>query len=161
VPVRAAGLRLTLAPGFGATLPPEAVARVAALAEADAGREVCGLVFRLPGGGHEVVPIANTEAPERARDGFRMEERALLAALLAWEGRGAVVAAVYHSHVEAGPELSRRDREGLTLGGSPTFPGADLLVVSLRAGRAVEATVQRWNGRTFAATADVLTRSDV
>jgi proteasome lid subunit RPN8/RPN11 len=161
VSVRAAELRLTLAAGRDSALPPAAVARIAALAEADPEREVCGLVFRLPGGEHEVVAVPNAEAPERARDAFRMEERALLAALLVCEARGAVVAAVYHSHVEAGPELSRRDREELAFGGRPTFPGADLLVVSLRAGRAAQATVHRWNGRTFAATVVALTRGDM
>jgi proteasome lid subunit RPN8/RPN11 len=130
-------------------LPVAAVARVAALAAADPGREVCGLVFQLPDGGHEVVPVPNAEPPATARDAFRMEGAALLRALRAWEGRGAVVAAVYHSHLDAGPELSRRDRAELTLAGAPTFPGADLLVVSLRAGRVAAAALHRWNGHDF------------
>ncbi|MFL5262845.1 MAG: Mov34/MPN/PAD-1 family protein [Anaeromyxobacteraceae bacterium] len=136
------------------------MARVAALAEADPQREVCGLVFRLPDGGHEVVAVPNAEAAGRARDGFRMDPAALLAALRAWEARGGVVAAVYHSHVDAPPELSGRDRAELTLDGRPTFPGASLLVVSLRAGHAAEAALHGWDGAAFVAQPFALTRRD-
>lgn len=104
--------------------------------------------------------MPNAEAAARARDGFRMDPAALLAALRAWEARGGEVAAVYHSHLDAPPELSRRDRAELTLDGRPTFRGAALVVVSLRAGRAAEAAVHRWDGAAFVGRPIALTRGD-
>jgi proteasome lid subunit RPN8/RPN11 len=129
-------------------LPPDVIARVAALAEADPDREVCGLVVRGPGG-DEVVAIRNALPPGEAARGFEMDPAALLAALRAAERRGAEVVAVWHSHPRGGPALSARDRQGLVLDGAPAFPGALLLVVALSGRRAASAAIHRWNGRDF------------
>jgi [CysO sulfur-carrier protein]-S-L-cysteine hydrolase len=133
----------------GTRYPPVLLARLAELAEADPEREVCGFVVRLPDGALEVVPVRNAAPPCEARASFAMDGAEELRALLRIDRDGAVVVAIYHSHVDAPAELSRADREGATAAGAPLWPGVEQLVVSVGRGRAGQVRRYRLVGSDF------------
>jgi len=137
---------------------PEVLQRIAALCEADPGREVCGFVVRR-GGRLEVLPIPNAadryheRDPERfprtSRDGYLMDPRAQLAVLEDLAARGGEVAAVWHSHVEAGAYFSAKDRADAVVDGVQQVPGAEYLVFGVRGGRVAEARRYRYQDGDF------------
>ncbi len=137
--------------------------RLAALAEGDPMREVCGLVVAWPGGGVELVPVRNaagdaTGDPGRGRHAFLLdpvEQLSLERRVRA--GRGRTVAA-YHSHVDGPAELSAVDREALVVDGVPVLPGADHVVIGCSGGKAREIRSFRWDGSGFALAAEVRLR---
>jgi [CysO sulfur-carrier protein]-S-L-cysteine hydrolase len=119
------------------------LARIAALAEADRDREVCGVIL-ADGGEAELVPLRNAaEEPARA---FQLAPRDLLAILRRTDQgpQGIRLAALFHSHPAGGAALSAKDLEGLTADGAPLLPGAELWVVGMESGRAVEVRAFRW-----------------
>jgi proteasome lid subunit RPN8/RPN11 len=126
-----------------AEAPLEAVApRLAALAEAEPGQEVCGLVVAMAGGQLEAWPMRNA-APD-PRSAFALDPAELLGALRRLDGEGLSLLAVYHSHPEGGPELSARDLDGALAGGEPLLGGVAQVVVALQAGRASTVRAHRW-----------------
>ncbi len=139
--------------------PPEVVARIAALCEAEAGREACGFVIRR-GRALEVVPIRNVadryhEAdpgafPRTGRDSYVMDPRDQLRVLRELEAWGGELVAIWHSHVEAGAYLSEKDRADALPGGVPAVPGAEYLVLGVRGGRVTEVRRYRLVGGAFA-----------
>jgi len=135
--------------------PPPVLARLAALAEAEPEREVCGLVVERAAV-LEVWPARNA-APDPA-DGFEIAPAEVLAALARLEAERGVLRAIYHSHPRGGAGLSARDRAALTAGEEPLFPGVDLLVLALDRGLAVEIAAHRWDGRAFSRSALALPR---
>jgi proteasome lid subunit RPN8/RPN11 len=103
--------------------------------------ECCGLVTGSPGNRFKRVyritnvmtkkHIADSIAfPRDARHAFYMAEGEYLLAQRDAEAKGETVTAVYHSHVEAGPYLSRED---LVYAEHPLFPfpGAAQIVLSV------------------------------
>ena len=128
-------------------LPRSALARIAALSEAEPGREVCGLLLLGAGGACEVWPCRNVSpAPARA---FDLDPGDLLEALERADEANLAVAAVYHSHPGGGPGLSRRDRGGALAGDLPLVPGAALLVVARREGGPPRILRFRWTGQGY------------
>ncbi len=137
----------------------EVLARIAALCEADPEREVCGFVVRR-GGALEVVPVANVadryhaRDPERfprtSRHSYLMDPRAQLRVLEEVETSGASVVAVWHSHVEVGAYFSAKDRDDAVVDGVQQVPGAEYLVLGVRAGRVTEVKRFVWDGAEFA-----------
>jgi proteasome lid subunit RPN8/RPN11 len=130
-------------------------ARLAALAEAEPDREICGLVEAGPDGALEVRPLANLAAdPARA---FALDPRDVLAALRraagADGGGGTRLCAVYHSHPRGGDGLSGRDLAEALCDGRPVLPGVAQVVVSLRRGRTGRVTWHRWDGGRYRAVA--------
>ena len=131
----------------GSGYAPELLARIAALCEADPAREVCGFVVRR-GGLLQVVPIENvadryhatdpTSFPRTSRESYLMDPRAQLRVHQGLAETGGEIAAVYHSHVEAGAYFSAKDREDAAVDGVQLLPGADYLVFGLRWGRVTE-----------------------
>ncbi len=127
--------------------PPEVVARIAALCEAEDGREACGFVV-LRGRALEVVPIRNAadryheadpEAfPRTSRDSYVMDPRDQLRVLREVDAWGGEIVAIWHSHVEAGAYFSEKDRSDALAGGVAAVPGAEYLVVGVRGGRVTE-----------------------
>jgi len=116
---------------------------LAALSEADPGREVCGFVLEAPDGAVAVHPARNAAPDPRRR--FEVDVRDLLAVHRLARDGGPKVVAVYHSHPSGGAALSAVDRAALLLeDGRPLLPGVDLVVVGLRQGRADEVRVHRW-----------------
>jgi proteasome lid subunit RPN8/RPN11 len=142
----------------GIAYPPEVVARIAALCEADPAREVCGFVVRR-GAELEVVPVANVadryhaadpeHFPRTSRDGYLMDPKAQLRLQREIEAWGGEIVAVWHSHVEVGAYFSEKDRADAVVDGIQTMPGAEYLVLGVRGGRVTEAKRFRWDGREF------------
>ncbi len=135
--------------------PPEVVARIAALCEAEPAREACGFVVRR-GRALEVVPIPNAadryhEAdpaafPRTSRDSYLMDPRAQLRVMRELDAWGGEIVAIWHSHVEAGAYFSEKDRSDALPGGVPAVPGAEYLVLGVRGGRVTEVRRFRWDG---------------
>jgi proteasome lid subunit RPN8/RPN11 len=125
----------------------ELLARLAAVCEADPARESCGLVVRC-GGRLEPVQVANVvdrfnEAdpdgfPRTGYDGFVMDPRTLLTIFEELERTGGELVAVWHSHVDAGAELSALDRADAVFDGRQVLPGAEYLVFGMSSGRVFE-----------------------
>lgn len=142
----------------GIAYPPDVVARIAALCEAEPSREVCGFVVRR-GAELEVVPVANVadryhaadpeRFPRTSRDGYLMDPKAQLRLLREIEKWGGEIVAVWHSHVEVGAYFSEKDRADAVVDGVQTMPGAEYLVLGVRGGRVTEAKRFRWDGREF------------
>lgn len=140
----------------------DALARMIALCEADPHRETCGLVVRR-GGALHVERVGNAadryhdadpiRFPRTSRDSYLMDPNDLLPIYLEIEDGRATIAAVWHSHVEAGAYFSAKDRADALLEGSPAVPGAEYLVLGLRGRRVVEVRCFRWDGMDFVPTA--------
>jgi proteasome lid subunit RPN8/RPN11 len=137
---------------------PDVVARIVALCESRPERESCGLVLAL-GEARQVVEIPNVADryhaanpalhPRTARDGYVMDPGALLRVHRALDADDGRIVAVWHSHVEGGAELSVQDRSDALIDGVPVLPGAEYVVVGLRAGRAREIRAYRFDGRDY------------
>ena len=139
---------------YGATL----LARIAALCEADPEREVCGFVVRR-GGALEVEPVPNVadryhakdpvRFPRTSRESYLMDPRSQLQVLESLDRDGADIVAIWHSHVEVGAYFSAKDQADAVIDGVQQVPGAEYLVLGVRAGRVAEVRRYRWDGRDF------------
>jgi proteasome lid subunit RPN8/RPN11 len=138
--------------------PPDLLARISSLCEADPEREVCGFVVRRDGG-MDVVPVENVADryhardpaafPRTSRESYLMDPRAQLRVheeLAASEGE---IVAAWHSHVEVGAYLSEKDRADAVVDGQQLLPGAEYLVFGVRGGRVTEVKRFSWDGAAF------------
>ena len=135
------------------------LARLVALCEADPERETCGFVVRRSGA-LEVVPVANVadryhtadpaRFPRTSRDSYLMDPRAQLRVMQSLEAEGGEVVAVWHSHIEVGAYFSEKDRADALVEGMPLLPGAEYLVLGVRAGRVTEARRYQYEDGAFA-----------
>lgn len=126
---------------------PALLARLSALCEADPGREVCGFLVRR-GGTLEIVPVTNAadryhaldpeRFPRTSRESYLMDPREQLRLHRALQGEGGEIVAVWHSHVEVGAYFSAKDRADALVDGAPLLPGAEYLVLGVRAGKVTE-----------------------
>ena len=127
-------------------------ARLAAVAEADPGREVCGFVVEDAAGRLELLPVRNVAGevrgapglPGDARRAFLADPSAHLALSRRMRVEGGRIAAAYHSHVDAPAELSAVDLDQALAGGEPLHPGVDLVVIGTRGGKASEMRTFSW-----------------
>jgi proteasome lid subunit RPN8/RPN11 len=131
--------------------PEAALAAVApalvALAEADPGREVCGLIVAGSDGLAVAWSLPNRAAvPAQA---FELAPEAMLAALRRIDAEGTALLAVFHSHPDGGADLSRRDLELALADGEPLLQGVAQVVVSMSSGRALLVRVHRWSDHQF------------
>lgn len=126
--------------------------RLAAVALADPGREVCGFVIEDAAGRLELVPVRNVAGevrgppglPGDARRAFLADPSGHLALSRRMRAEGGRIAAVYHSHVDAPAVLSAVDLEQAVLGGEPLHPGVDQLIVATRGGKVLEIRMFYW-----------------
>ncbi len=133
--------------------------RIAALAESDPDREVCGFVVERPGGAFDVVPVPNaadryheqdrSRFPRGARDSYLMDPLTQLRVLREAASGASGLVAIYHSHVDASANFSQRDREDAVVGGVQQIPGVEYLVVSVVRGAERERRRVVWDGRDF------------
>jgi len=131
--------------------------RLASLAEADPGREVCGFVTVDPGGILGLVPVRNVAGEGDgvpgiagdARRAYLAEPAAQLALSRRLRVEGGRIAAVYHSHVDGAAVLSDVDVEQALCDGVPLLPGVDQVVVGTRTGKVTEIRVFRWEEGRF------------
>lgn len=138
--------------------PPELLARLMALCEADPGREVCGFVVRRDGA-LDVVPVENVADryhardpaafPRTSREAYLMDPRAQLRVHEELAASGGEIAAVWHSHVEVGAYFSAKDRADAVVDGAQVLPGVEYLVLGVRAGRVTEVKRFRFEGGGF------------
>ena len=127
-------------------------ARLAAAAEADPGREVCGFAIEDAAGRLDLVPVRNVAGeaegppglPGNARRAFLADPSAQLALVRRIRAEGGRIAAAYHSHVDAPAVLSAVDLEQALQSGEPLHPGVDQVVISTRGGKIREIQVFRW-----------------
>ncbi len=143
----------------GVAYPPELVARLAALCEADPAREVCGFVLRRDGALH-AVPVENVADryhaadpagfPRTSREAYLMDPKAQLRIQRELEAWGGEIVAVWHSHVEVGAYFSEKDRADALVDGVQAVPGAEYLVLGVRGGRVTEVKRFRWVDGGFA-----------
>jgi proteasome lid subunit RPN8/RPN11 len=120
-------------------------ARLVALAEAQPGQEVCGLVVSSGEGRPDVWPLPNrAERPARS---YEIAPRDLLQALRRLDSEERVLLAVFHSHLAGGPGLSISDIEGAVVGGEPLLPGVAHVVIELAGGRAMRVRAHRLDRR--------------
>ena len=106
---------------------PSLAPRLAALAEADPEREVCGFVVAGPGGEHAVLPVRNVAGASGER--YEIDPAAHLALARRLRADGGRIVAVYHSHVDGPARLSATDLEHALDGGLPVLPGVDQVVI--------------------------------
>jgi proteasome lid subunit RPN8/RPN11 len=129
---------------------------IAAIAEADPEREVCGLVIADAGGALSVVPARNVSPEPGER--YELDPAFHLAMARRLRAVGGSVAAVFHSHVDGPAALSAEDRRLAVEEGVPVMPGVDLLVAGMRAGKVEEVKVFTWHGGDYVAATGVARR---
>jgi proteasome lid subunit RPN8/RPN11 len=138
--------------------PPDLLARISSLCEADAEREVCGFVIRRSGR-MDVVPVENVADryhardpaafPRTSRDGYLMDPRAQLRVHEELAASDGEIVAVWHSHVEVGAYFSEKDRADAVVDGQQLLPGAEYLVFGVRGGSVTEVKRFRFEGGGF------------
>jgi proteasome lid subunit RPN8/RPN11 len=132
-------------------------ARLAALAEEDPGREICGFVVEEGSGQMRVVPVRNVAGevdgppgvPGDARRAFLADPAAHLALSRRLRLTGGRIAAAYHSHVDATAELSDVDLEQATVDGVSMHPDVDQVVIGMRGGKVTEIRIFTWQDGTY------------
>ena len=139
-----------------AALLPEDLSDVLRHLEACYPDEGCGVLLRAAGeGAWRVQPLRNAllpasaSGPRPSRTAYAFEPREWLQVLLDAECQDERLLCVFHSHVEGSVEFSQEDRFNAAPEGQPLLPGVSYLVVAVRSGRAVEAALYRWGGKSF------------
>jgi proteasome lid subunit RPN8/RPN11 len=137
----------------------DALARVAAHAEASYPEECCGaLIGPSQGEVVEALPLQNLAATSRphdpdgrersARDAYVIDPAELDRIHEEVATRGLLVVGIYHSHVEVGAYFSRMDREvALAFGDEPTY--LVYLVASARKAGCDGLRSFAWEGKGF------------
>ncbi len=141
------------------TYGPELLARLRALCEGDPERETCGFVVRRRGGTPEVLALPNVadryhaldpaQFPRTSRDSYLVDPRAQLRVHAELAESGGEILAVWHSHVEVGAYFSAKDRADAVVDGLQVLPGAEYLVLAVRAGRVEEVKRYRFDAGDF------------
>ncbi len=136
-------------------MPAELLAELYVHARETYPEECCGLMLGPRGGTpSRILRCTNVQAARRARGeseldarrAFWIDERQLLAAQRTADLEGLALSVIYHSHTDADAYLSYADLAGaLGPDGTPSYPGAIQLVVSVREGRVRDAVGFEWN----------------
>jgi proteasome lid subunit RPN8/RPN11 len=138
-----------------ATLPRAVIGEVFAHAVECYPEECCGLALGPSGSAPErVIRCTNVQDRQHSRGestldasrAFWIDERELLEATRVAESEGKTILMIYHSHVDTAAYLSQQDLRGaLGLDGSPLWPDAAQLVVSVHDGVVREAALFEWD----------------
>jgi proteasome lid subunit RPN8/RPN11 len=118
---------------------PTLAPRLAALAEGDPEREVCGFVVADSRGVHAVLPARNVAAA--AGESYEIDPGTHLALARRLRAEGGRIVAVYHSHVNGPARLSATDLASALDGGVPVLPGVDQVVIGMDHGKVQEVQV--------------------
>lgn len=151
--------RNTVRPGPAVVYTREILEAIAGHAVAGYPSETCGVVL-VGAGPPQVRPMQNVydryhaRDPERfprtSRTAYLWDPKEQLALMEECERTGARIAAIWHSHCDAGAYFSAEDKAMAVVEGEPVMPGAEYLVVSVQGGKFKEAAVFRWDGSDFA-----------
>ncbi|PYO38080.1 MAG: hypothetical protein DMD86_01130 [Candidatus Rokuibacteriota bacterium] len=137
------------------TFTPEELAQIRAQAEAQYPAECCGVLLVRAGAPADrvLLPCRNIQDelhakdPERhprdSRTAYFIDPKDLLA-IGRREGQGYSVAAIYHSHIDAGAYFSATDKRNALINGEPAYPEAVYVVVSVVEGKVVDAQAFVW-----------------
>jgi len=138
----------------------EEMAQVRAQAEAEYPAECCGVLLRQGSapGDRLLLPCRNIQDelhakdparhPRDSRTAYFIDPKDLLA-IGRREAQGYAVAVIYHSHVDAGAYFSPTDKRNALINGEPAYPHALYLVLSVMAGKAVDARAFAWDPRSL------------
>lgn len=140
------------------TLTDEQLIEIIRQGEAGYPEEICGMVIGEPGvpETYQIRQVANIANRERqqdptgierdARTAYRMDDREVLRVLREADEAGWDVVTFYHSHPEHDAYFSAMDRDrALRPDREPLWPGANYLILSVRAGRARDARYFAWD----------------
>jgi proteasome lid subunit RPN8/RPN11 len=132
-----------------------ALAEIQAHAEETYPDECCGVVVGRADGTLAVMRLRNVQDEMHRKDPTRYPRTASIAytphaqdfkrAHEEWEQPGNRLVAFYHSHPEHDAYFSAEDLAQATPFGEPSYPQAAQIVVSVRAGKAVDAKAFRWS----------------
>jgi proteasome lid subunit RPN8/RPN11 len=116
-------------------------------------KESCGVIL-VRDGERRLMPCRNVQDdlhrrdpvkyPRDARTAYYIDPGDLLR-IARLEHDGYSVAAIYHSHVDAGAYFSETDRRQAVVAGEPTYPEATYIVTSVVDGVATDMAAFRWN----------------
>lgn len=137
-------------------LTPAELALVQAHAIADYPVECCGVLLirgsRLDD--RLLLPCRNVQDelhgkdparhPRDSRTAYYIDPKDLLT-IGRREAEGYRVAAIYHSHIDAGAYFSDTDKKNALIDGEPTYPEAAYVVVSVVHGKVVDTEAFRWD----------------
>jgi proteasome lid subunit RPN8/RPN11 len=139
-----------------ALLTPAELAAIDAQARAEYPAECCGVIL-VRGSSREerrLLRCRNIQDELHARDPGRFPRTARTAYYIAHEdlleigrleAQGFDVRVIYHSHVDADAYFSETDRRNAMVDGSPAYPGATYVVVSVCGGTVVDVRAHRWS----------------
>ncbi|MBX7115192.1 MAG: Mov34/MPN/PAD-1 family protein [Myxococcaceae bacterium] len=140
----------------------EALRAIALHVESTYPDEGCGVVLAHADGAFEVRPLTNaydryhaldaTRYPRTRRTAYLFEPKEWLQVMNALEGKGDVLACVFHSHADVGAYFSQEDQNQAMADGEPVLPGVPYLVVAVNQGKAVEGRLYELQGQTFVET---------
>jgi [CysO sulfur-carrier protein]-S-L-cysteine hydrolase len=131
-------------------------AHVHAQAEAEYPAECCGVLLIRGGAGGDrlLLPCRNiqdelhakdpTRHPRDARTAYFIDPKDLLT-IGRREAQGYTVAAIYHSHIDAGAYFSATDKRNALIDGEPAYPEALYVVVSVVGGKVVSTGAFAWD----------------
>jgi len=115
------------------------------------------------GGKMEIIRLTNRQDklhksnPEKfARDGrtgYFVDPKEVFDLTRKVEEKGGKILAFYHSHPDHECYFSREDHDAATMWGEPVFPGADYIIISVVGGKAREAVIFSWDGKSFSPSA--------
>jgi proteasome lid subunit RPN8/RPN11 len=135
---------------------PEEFRQIEAQAAAEYPSECCGVLLIRPGARADrlLLPCRNMQDelhakdpvryPRDSRTAYYIDPKDLLA-IGRREAQGYRVAAIYHSHIDAGAYFSATDRANALLNGEPAYPEAVYVVASVVERRVVDAAAFVWD----------------
>jgi [CysO sulfur-carrier protein]-S-L-cysteine hydrolase len=139
----------------------EQLAEICRRVQAGYPEEVFGLVIGRRGAAQSfrirpMTNLANRQpvvgpdgVPRDARTAYMMDAREYLTVQDEMDRDGLEMLMIYHSHPDHDANFSQTDRQwALRTDGEPLWPGITYLVVSVRAGQAVEASSFGWDPAT-------------
>ena len=117
-------------------------------------RESCGVIVARDGE-RALLRCRNVQDDLHARDPERYPRDARTAYYIdpadllrigRLEADGYTIAVIYHSHIDTGSYFSETDKRNALMADEPSYPEARYVVVSVHAGRLVDASAYAWNG---------------
>lgn len=139
-------------------IPPEMLRDIIRQAEQEYPKECCGMILgpaQTPGAVSRLIPCKNIQDschgsapfafPRTAREAYFMDPETLFRIHKQCRENQEDIRVIYHSHIDAGSYFSSEDKKMAVMEGSPAYPGALYMVVSVQKGRAVDYSIYGWD----------------